>query len=137
MIAINYLQCNCCEGRGYVLEETTGNYEPYAQNVVELQCDECNGKGAIIDLDEMLSRMEHKHGLEYSNVIGFVDDADRMLSGMQRRKEMVLFSINALRQMGLMTELYAKWHNRIDTINKGIDRIKLYKQILSTYETNI
>jgi hypothetical protein len=70
--------------------------------------------------------MEHKHGLEYSNVIGFVDDADRMLSGMQRRKEMVLFSINALRQMGLMTELYAKWHNRIDTINKGIERSYLW-----------
>jgi hypothetical protein len=137
MIAINYLECTCCEGRGYIDEETTGNYEPYAQNHIQLQCDDCNGKGKIVDLDNMLFKLEDTYGLEYNNELAFIADADHLLAGMQKRKEMVLFSINALRQMGLMTELYAKWHNRIDTINKGIDRIKLYKQILSTYETNI
>ena len=85
----------------------------------------------------MIARTEHKHGLEYINVIGFIEDADHLLAGMQKRKEMVLFSINALQQMGLMSELYQRWHNRINTINRGIDRIKKYKQTLLTYETNI
>jgi len=137
MIAINYLQCTCCEGNGYITEETTGNHEPFAQDFRELQCDECNGKGQIIELDEMIARTEHKHGLEYINVIGFIEDADHLLARMQKRKEMVLFSINALQQMGLMSELYQRWHNRINTINRGIDRIKKYKQTLLTYETNI
>jgi RecJ-like exonuclease len=137
MIAINYLQCNCCEGNGYITEETTGNYEPYAQDFRDLQCDECNGKGQIIDLDEMIARTENEHGFEYKNELSFIADADHLLAGMQKRKEMVLFSINALQQMGLMSELYARWQNRINTINRGMDRIKQYKQILSTYETNI
>ena len=137
MIAINYLECTYCEGRGYYEEETTGNYEPYAQNHIQLDCDECNGKGQIIDLDEMIARTEHNHELVYSTANDFIVDADLMLSGMQRRKEMVLFSMNALRQMGLQSELFAKWHNRMDTINRGIERIKEYKLILSTHETNI
>jgi len=137
MIAINYLQCNCCEGSGIVAEETTGNHEPYAQNVIELQCDKCNGKGQIIDLENMTYIIESEYGREYANLTTFIDAADRLLAGIQRRKEMVLFSINALQMMGLQSELYAKWRNRLDTINRGIDRIKQYKQILLTYETNI
>ena len=137
MIAINYLECSCCDGYGYVTEETTGNHEPYAQNVIDLQCEDCNGKGQIIDLEEMISRTEEKHGYEYQNELAFIADAEELLSGMQKRKEMVLFSINALQQMGLQSELFAKWQDRMNTINRGIDRIKKYKQILSTYETNI
>jgi DnaJ-class molecular chaperone len=137
MIAINYLECSCCDGYGYVTEETTGNHEPYAQNVIDLQCEDCNGKGQIIDLEEMISRTEEKHGYEYQNELAFIADAEELLSGMQKRKEMVLFSINALQQMGLQSELFARWQDRMNTINRGIDRIKKYKQILSTYETNI
>ena len=137
MIAINYLECSCCEGYGYVTEETTGNLEPWAQNVIDLQCEDCNGKGQVIDLEEMISRTEDKHGYEYQNELAFIADAEELLSGMQKRKEMVLFSINALQQMGLQSELFARWQDRMDTINKGMDRIKKYKQILSTYETNI
>lgn len=137
MIAINYVECSCCEGRGYIDEETTGNYEPYAQNHIQLECDECNGKGQIIDLDEMIAIAAHNYDLEYTGVNNFIEDANKMLSGMQRRKEMVLYSINALRQMGLMSELYDRWHKRMNTIEMGIARIKSYKQILSTYETNI
>jgi len=137
MIAINYLECSCCDGYGYVTEETTGNHEPWAQNVIDLQCEDCNGKGQVIDLEEMISRTEDKHGYEYQNELAFIADAEELLSGMQKRKEMVLFSINALQQMGLQSELFARWQDRMDTINRGIDRIKKYKQILSTYETNI
>lgn len=137
MIAINYLECSCCEGYGYVTEETTGNLEPWAQNVIDLQCKDCNGKGQVIDLEEMISRTEDKHGYEYQNELAFIADAEELLSGMQKRKEMVLFSINALLQMGLQSELFARWQDRIDTITRGMDRIKKYKQILSTYETNI
>ena len=137
MIAINYLECSCCDGYGYVTEETTGNHEPWAQNVIDLQCEDCNGKGQVIDLEEMISRTEDKHGHEYQNELAFIADAEELLSGMQKRKEMVLFSINALQQMGLQSELFARWQDRMDTINRGIDRIKKYKQILSTYETNI
>lgn len=137
MIAINYLECSCCEGYGYVTEETTGNLEPWAQNVIDLQCEDCNGKGQVIDLEEMISRTEDKHGYEYQNELAFIADAEELLSGMQKRKEMVLFSINALLQMGLQSELFARWQDRIDTITRGMDRIKKYKQILSTYETNI
>jgi len=137
MIAINYLECSCCEGYGYVTEETTGNHEPWAQNVIDLQCEDCNGKGQVIDLEEMISRTEDKHGYEYQNELAFIADAEELLSGMQKRKEMVLFSINALQQMGLQSELFARWQDRMDTINRGMDRIKKYKQILSTYETNI
>lgn len=137
MIAINYLECSCCEGYGYVTEETTGNHEPWAQNVIDLQCEDCNGKGQVIDLEEMISITEDKHGYEYRNELAFIADAEELLSGMQKRKEMVLFSINALQQMGLQSELFARWQDRMDTINKGMDRIKKYKQILSTYETNI
>jgi RecJ-like exonuclease len=137
MIAINYLECSCCDGYGYVTEETTGNHEPYAQNVIDLQCEDCNGKGQIIDLEEMISRTEEKHGYEYQNELAFIADAEELLSGMKKRKEMVLFSINALQQMGLQSELFARWQDRMNTINRGIDRIKKYKQILSTYETNI
>jgi RecJ-like exonuclease len=137
MIAINYLECSCCDGYGYVTEETTGNHEPYAQNVIDLQCEDCNGKGQIIDLEEMISRTEEKHGYEYQNELAFIADAEELLSGMQKRKEMILFSINALQQMGLQSELFARWQDRMNTINRGIDRIKKYKQILSTYETNI
>lgn len=137
MIAINYLECSCCDGYGYVTEETTGNHEPWAQNVIDLQCEDCNGKGQVIDLEEMISRTEDKHGYEYQNELAFIADAEELLSGMQKRKEMVLFSINALQQMGLQSELFARWQDRMDIINRGIDRIKKYKQILSTYETNI
>ena len=137
MIAINYLECSCCDGYGYVTEETTGNHEPWAQNVIDLQCEDCNGKGQVIDLEEMISRTEDKHGYEYRNELAFIADAEELLSGMQKRKEMILFSINALQQMGLQSELFARWQDRMDTINRGIDRIKKYKQILSTYETNI
>ena len=54
MSAINYLECICCDGYGYVTEETTGNHEPWAQNVIDLQCEDCNGKGQVIDLEEMI-----------------------------------------------------------------------------------
>lgn len=137
MTAINYLKCEHCEGSGSVAEETTGNFEPFAQNYIDLQCDHCNGKGQIIELDEMIARTEHKHGLEFTNVIGFVDAADNLLSGMQKRKEMLLTSLNTLQQMGYISDLYARLQNRTDTINRAIVRIKQYKQILLTYETNL
>lgn len=137
MIAINYLQCTCCEGNGYITEETTGNYEPFAQDFRDLQCDECNGKGQIIDLDEMIARTEHNYEITHENELGFIAEADELLSGMQKRKEIVLYSMVTLKQMGLESSLMKIYNNRLDTINRGIDRIKNYKQILSTYETNI
>lgn len=137
MIAINYLQCTYCEGSGINVEETTGNYEPFAQDYIELQCDCCNGKGQIIDLDEMIARTDQQHGIVHENELGFIAEADELLSGLQRRKEIVLYSIVALQQLGLTSSLHSKYADRLDTINRGIDRVKKYKQILSTYETNI
>ena len=137
MIAINYLKCIQCDGHGYISEETTGNFAPYEQHYIDLQCDECNGKGQIIDLDEMLYRSESRHDVYYENELGFIADADELINGLQKRKEMVLYSIVTLKQMGLHSELSRKWHDRLDTINRGIERVKNYRQILSTYETNI
>lgn len=137
MIAINYLQCTCCEGNGYITEETTGNYEPYAQDFRELQCDECNGKGQIIELDEMIARTEHKFDVSHENKLGFIAEAEELIHGLQKRKEIILYSMVALKQMGLETSLTQMYSNRLDTINRGIQRIKHYKQTLLTYETNI
>lgn len=137
MIAINFLKCTQCDGHGYITEETTGNYAPYEQNYIDLQCDECNGKGQIIDLDEMLYRTESKHGVYYENELGLIAEADELINGLQKRKEMVLYSIVTLKQMGLQGELNQKYSNRLDTLNRGIERVKNYRQILRTYETNI
>lgn len=137
MIAINYLQCSCCEGSGIIAEETTGNYEPFAQNVIELECDCCNAKGQIIDLDEMIARTDYRYGVVYENELGFISEAEELLSGLQKRKEIILYSLVSIQQMGLETSLKNKYIDRLDTINRGIDRVKNYKQILLTYETNL
>ena len=137
MIAINYLQCVYCEGSGVNVEETTGNNEPFAQDFRELQCDCCNGKGQIIDLDEMIARTDERYGVVYENELGFVSEAEELLSGLQKRKEIILYSLVSIQQMGLETSLKNKYIDRLDTINRGIERVKSYKQILLTYETNI
>ena len=137
MIAINYLKCSCCEGSGIIAEETTGNYEPFAQNFIELECDCCNGQGQIVDLDEMIARTDDKYGVVYENELGFIAEADELLSGLQRRKEMILYSLVTIQKMNLETSLKNKYIDRLDTINRGIDRVKNYRQILLTHETNI
>jgi hypothetical protein len=36
--------------------------------------------------------------------------------------------------MGLMDELYKRYANRLDSVNRAIERVKKYKEILETYE---
>jgi len=38
--------------------------------------------------------------------------------------------------MGLTDELYKRYANRLDSVLKGIERVKQYKQIIESYEAN-
>ena len=57
MIELNK-ECWNCYGDGFVIEETTGNREPWLQNEVQLTCDHCNGNGFVVDKDELPYRIE-------------------------------------------------------------------------------
>jgi hypothetical protein len=134
MIAISYLKCEMCNGEGCYMEEVTGNYEPWAQDWKDCACDGCCSKGRFIDLDDMLMKINYEYGVNFTDVNDIISATDRYLSGFKQRKEVILYSINALKMMGLMDELYTMYANRLDSVNRSIERVKKYKEILETYE---
>lgn len=135
MIAISYLKCEMCNGEGCYMEEITGNHEPYFQDWRDCACDKCHAKGYFIDLDEMLMKINYEYGVNFTELNEIVSATDRYLSGLNQRKEIILYSINALKMLNLGDSLYKRYANRMDSVDKGIERVKNYKEILETYET--
>jgi hypothetical protein len=134
MIAISYLKCEMCNGEGCYMEEITGNHEPYFQDWRDCACDKCHAKGRFIDLDSTLMKINYEHDVNFTELNDIVSATDRYLSGFKQRKEVILYSINALKMMGLTDELYKRYANRLDSVNRAIERVNNYKQILETYE---
>jgi len=134
MIAISYLKCEMCNGEGCYMEEVTGNYEPYFQDWRDCACDKCHAKGRFIDMDSTLMKINYEHDVNFTELNDIVSATDRYLSGFKQRKEVILYSINALKMMGLTDELYKRYANRLDSVNRSIERVKKYKEILETYE---
>jgi hypothetical protein len=134
MIAISYLKCEICNGEGCYMEEVTGNYEPYFQDWRDCACDKCHAKGRFIDLDSTLMKINYEHDVNFTELNDIISATDRYLSGFKQRKEVILYSINALKMMGLTDELYKRYANRLDSVNRAIERVNNYKQILETYE---
>jgi hypothetical protein len=134
MIAISYLKCEMCNGEGCYMEEITGNHEPYFQDWRDCACDKCHAKGRFIDLDSTLMKINYEYGVNFTDVNDIISATDRYLSGFKQRKEVILYSINALKMMGLMDELYTMYAKRLDSVNRSIERVKKYKEILETYE---
>jgi hypothetical protein len=116
------------------MEEVTGNYEPYFQDWRDCACDKCHAKGRFIDMDSTLMKINYEHDVNFTELNDIVSATDRYLSGFKQRKEVILYSINALKMMGLTDELYKRYANRLDSVNRSIERVKKYKEILETYE---
>jgi Fe-S-cluster formation regulator IscX/YfhJ len=135
MIAISYLKCEICNGEGCYMEEITGNQEPYFQDWRDCACDKCHGKGRFIDLQDMFVKIDYKYGVHFTELHQIVTATDSYLSGLNKRKEVILYSINALKMLNLGDALYKRYANRLDSVNRGIERAKEYKEILTTYET--
>jgi Fe-S-cluster formation regulator IscX/YfhJ len=135
MIAISYLKCEMCNGEGCYMEEITGNYEPYFQDWRDCACDKCHAKGRFIDLEDMFVKIDYKYGVHFTELHQIINATDMYLNGFNQRKEVILYSINALKMMGLTDELYKRYANRLDSVNRAIERVKNYKEILETHET--
>jgi hypothetical protein len=135
MIAISYLKCEMCNGEGCYMEEITGNYEPWTQDWKDAACSDCHSKGWFIDLDDMYAKIDYKYGVHFTELHQIISATDMYLSGLIKRKEVILYSINALKMMNLTDEIYKRYANRLDSVNRGIERVKNYKEILQTYET--
>jgi uncharacterized protein YfbU (UPF0304 family) len=82
----------------------------------------------------MLMKINYEYGVNFTDVNDIISATDRYLSGFKQRKEVILYSINALKMMGLMDELYTMYAKRLDSVNRSIERVKKYKEILETYE---
>ena len=117
------------------MEEVTGNYEPYFQDWKDRACEKCCAKGRFIDLEDMLAKIDYKYGVHFTELHQIISATDMYLSGLTQRKVVILYSINALKMMGLTDELYKRYANRLDSVNRGIERVKKYKEILEEYET--
>jgi len=65
-----FRECTECDGYGYVTIDLNDTHIPYEQNEIDYTCMYCDGKGLVLDEDELPFRIE---------------DLNDMIEGMQTR----------------------------------------------------
>ena len=105
-----FIDCNYCDGDGYVMEELTGNVEPWTQREVELDCIKCNRSGKVLS----------------SDYLEWIDELiDAMQTRMRHISDMIMLS-----KKGMLDELAAKYTYRLDTCARGLGRLQQYRKKL-------
>jgi hypothetical protein len=115
-----FMNCQGCDGDGYVTIDLNDTHIPYEQNPVDYTCIYCDGKGLQLDKDEVEDR------------IGIIDD---MIEGMQTRMRLHSDFIIQLRK-GYLNELAEKYVYRLDTCSRGLGRLLNYKRKLHNLAQN-
>lgn len=109
-----FKECPECGGCGYVTIDLNDTHIPYEQKEVDYTCMSCDGKGCIILQEDIEDR------------IGIIED---MIQGMETRIEIIAKSAY-LSKKGLLHELSDKYLSRVDTLTRGLYRLKQYKKKL-------
>lgn len=105
-----FIDCNYCDGDGYVMEELTGNVEPWTQREVELDCMKCNRSGKVLSSD-------------------YIEWIDELIEGMKTR--ITHYSQTAiLCKKGMLDKLSDKYVYRMDLASRGLSRLQQYRKKL-------
>jgi len=108
------INCQECDGDGYVIVDLNDTHIPYEQKEVYYTCMSCDGKGYALSKDLIDERI--------SNV-------DDMIEGMQVR--MRLYSDMVMKcKKGLLHELSEKYVYRLDICSAALGRLMNYKRKL-------
>ena len=109
-----FRECTECDGYGYVTIDLNDTHIPYEQKEVDYTCMYCDGKGLVLDEDELPFRIE---------------DLNDMIEGMQTR--MRLHSDTIIQcEKGMLYELKEKYLDRLDTCARALGRLTIYKNKL-------
>lgn len=108
------MDCQECDGYGYVTIDLNDTHIPYEQNPVDYTCMYCDGKGLQLDKDEVEDR------------IMIIDD---MIQGMQVRMRGHSDFIIQLKK-GYLHTLADKYVDKLDTCSRALGRLLNYKRKL-------
>lgn len=109
-----FKECPECDGDGYVTIDLNDTHIPYEQNPIDYDCMLCNGKGQVLDKDEIEDR------------IMIIDD---MIQGMQTRMRMLSDFIKTANK-GYLPNLAKKYKDRLELCSHGLGRLLNYKRKL-------
>lgn len=106
-----FMNCQGCDGNGYVTIDLNDTHIPYEQNPVDFTCMYCDGKGIAIDKAEAEDRLY------------WIDD---LIEGMQTRIRMHSDFIIQLKK-GYLHELANKYVYKLDTCSRALKRLEQHK----------
>jgi hypothetical protein len=114
------MECPECDGCGYVTIDLNDTIIPYEQREVDYTCMSCDGKQYVLSPDAVEDRMM------------CIED---MIQGMQSRIELVGRSAYSAKKVN--NDRYVnKYLDRIDTLTRGLYRLKAYRKNLLSYAGN-
>jgi len=114
------MECPECNGCGYVTIDLNDTIIPYEQREVDYTCMSCDGKQYVLSTDAVEDRMM------------CIED---MIQGMQSRIELVAKSVYSAKKVS--NERYVnKYLDRLDTLTRGLYRLKAYRKNLLSYASN-